>query len=266
MQHVLESTHVDGNILDLVISRSCEVSVLSFKVSTLASDHHWLHSQVSLDKPQVPRRSVTFRRFKSVDLSAFRLDTSTSEIILQPADTVNQLYNQYNKVMSGLVDAHAPLRTCRVPVRPLVPWYRQDIREAKRVRQCRECTWRLSGLIVHHQMYRVECTAVHNLVRSAKSDFYTSELWKCEGNQRAFYRLMDGLLKCRGNTRLPTHDYLEELDSTFCDFVSVKIQTIRDSLRGGVGHETTAEPSAHALTLCPAWLSLSQPQNPRHCV
>ena len=57
---------------------------------------------------------------------------------------------------------------------------------------------------------------------------------------------MDGLLKRHGNTRLPTHDSLEELSSKFCDFFSVKIQSIRDSLRGGVGHETTAELPAHA--------------------
>ena len=57
---------------------------------------------------------------------------------------------------------------------------------------------------------------------------------------------MDGLLKCRGNTRLPTHDSLEELSSKFCDFFSAKIQTIRDSRPGGVGHETTAELPAHA--------------------
>ena len=83
----------------------------------------------------------------------------------------------------SLVDAHAPLRTCRVPVHSLVPWYRQDIREAKRLRQCRERTWWQSGLVVHHQIYWALCTAIHNLIRSAKSDFYTSELWKCEGNQ-----------------------------------------------------------------------------------
>ena len=148
--------------------------------------------------------------------------------------------------MSGLVDAHAPLRTCHVPVRPLVPWCRQDIQETKRVRRCRERTWRRSGLVVHHQIYRAQCTAVHNLIRSAKSDFYTSELRKCEGNQQAFYHLMDWLLKRRGNTRLPTHDSLEELSSKFCDFCSAKFQTIRDFLRGGVGDETTAEPSAHA--------------------
>ena len=46
--------------------------------------------------------------------------------------------------------------------------------------------------------------------------------------------------------RLPTHDSLEELSSNFCDFFSAKIQTIRDSLRGGVGYETTAELPAHA--------------------
>ena len=173
VQHVLESTHVDGNILDLVISRSCEVSILPSKVSTLASDHHWVHSQVSLEKSQVPRRDFTFRRFKSVDLSAFRLDISTSEIILQPANTVDQLYSQYSTVMSGLVDGHAPLCTCSMPVRSLVPWYRQDILEAKWMRQCRECTWQWSGLVVHYQIYRAQCTAVHNLIRSAKSDFYT---------------------------------------------------------------------------------------------
>ena len=72
----------------------------------MASDHHWVHSQVSPGKPQVPRRYITFRRFKSVDLSALRLDISTSEIILQPADTVDQLYSQYDKVMPGLLLPH----------------------------------------------------------------------------------------------------------------------------------------------------------------
>ena len=114
------------------------------------------------------------------------------------------------------------------------------------MRWCRQRTWPPSGLVVHRQIYRAQCTAVHSPIRSAKSDFYTSELRKCEGNQQAFYCLMDGLLMRRGNIRLPTHDFMEELSSKFCDFCSAKIQIIRDSLRGGIGHETTAELSAHA--------------------
>jgi hypothetical protein len=47
---------------------------------------------------------------------------------------------------------------------------------------------------------------VKDLIQHAKTAYYSAELEQCEGDQKAFFRLMDGLLKRRDCVRLPYHD------------------------------------------------------------
>lgn len=51
LQHVHESTHTDGHILDYVLSRSDEDVIKSVEVSTFLSDHAAVHCDLNIYKP-----------------------------------------------------------------------------------------------------------------------------------------------------------------------------------------------------------------------
>lgn len=73
-QHVQQSTHLAGHILDLMLSPRSETVVISTETSTLVTDHMWVHCVVNLSKPPVVRNSVTYRKYRQIDAVSFRDD------------------------------------------------------------------------------------------------------------------------------------------------------------------------------------------------
>ena len=67
-------------------------------------------------KPTVPRKLITYRKYKSIDKAAFRDDIVKSELVTIPAivaaaTDATELFDKYNAVVSAIVDKHAPLQS-----------------------------------------------------------------------------------------------------------------------------------------------------------
>ena len=140
IQHVQEPTHIDGHIIDLIFTRADNHGITSTRTSSLFSDHFWINCVVDLVKPTVPEKSITYRKYKSIDKAAFRDDIVKSELVTIPAivaaaTDATELFDKYNAVVSAIVDKHAPLQSGRVVVRPLVPWFSDALADAKRERR-----------------------------------------------------------------------------------------------------------------------------------
>ena len=69
----------------------------------------------------------------------------------------------YNTLLIGLLDKHAPLKTRTITIRPLAPWYTEDIREEKQKRRALERRWRRTGLTVDRERFVEQCHVVMNL-------------------------------------------------------------------------------------------------------
>ena len=132
IQHVQEPTHIDGHIIDLIFTRADNHGNTSTRTSSLFSDHFWINCVVDLVKPTFPRKSITYRKYKSIDKAAFRDDIVKSELVTIPAAAIDatDLFDKYNAVVSAIVDKHAPLQSGRVAVRPLVPWFSDALAES----------------------------------------------------------------------------------------------------------------------------------------
>ena len=50
-------------------------------------------------------------------------------------DVLNDLVKCYNSTLSAALDRHAPLVTKFFTVKPLVPWFSEDIRDSRRGRR-----------------------------------------------------------------------------------------------------------------------------------
>ena len=62
IQHVKSPTHLNDHILDLIITRSEEDLVSETEVSSLISDHLFIHCSLALQKPPLPRKTVISRK------------------------------------------------------------------------------------------------------------------------------------------------------------------------------------------------------------
>ena len=61
-QYVVDPTYVNGHTLDLFISRSSDDLVQDMEVSTLMTDHNWVHFGISVLKPSWPTKELSYRK------------------------------------------------------------------------------------------------------------------------------------------------------------------------------------------------------------
>ena len=60
-----------------------------------------------------------------------------------------------------------PVKTRTIVIRPQVPWYTDEIRQAKREQRKAERRWRLSKLDSDLAVFKVKRNAVNNLMNKA---------------------------------------------------------------------------------------------------
>ena len=87
-------------------------------------------------------------------------------------ENIDEQVNLYNTILQGLLDSHAPKRTCFVTLRPHAPWFDDSLRTAKQEKRRCEQQWRKSGLEVHRQIYQQQCAVYWNLLENAKTAYH----------------------------------------------------------------------------------------------
>jgi len=124
-QHVNVPTHESGHTLDLIITRQCDSFLANIPVADcLFSDHFTLICDLTLDKPPLPKKKISFRKTNMVDVNLLCDELSITSLCTDSPDTLNDLVKCYNSTLCAALDPHAPLVTKFITVRPLVPWFR----------------------------------------------------------------------------------------------------------------------------------------------
>ena len=123
-------------------------------------------------------RTLSFRKFKSVDVDSLNDDLAKSDLCKNPPHDLEELVISYNKTLKAVLDKHAPVKTRTIVVRPRVPWYTDEIRHAKRERRKAERRWRLSKLDSDVVAFKIKRNAVNNLINNARRAFILTSLRK----------------------------------------------------------------------------------------
>ena len=136
IQHVHAPTQIDGHTIDLILTPSGNHGITSTKTTLLLSDHLWVECLIDMEKPVVPRKTITYRKYKAINKPALCSDIASSlpTMISFDKQTTTELANHYNVVLTKLFEKHAPLQTCRIADCPLVPWYNKKVIKAKQIR------------------------------------------------------------------------------------------------------------------------------------
>jgi hypothetical protein len=208
-QHINDPTHTSGHTLDWIITRELDNIVASSVVSSLLTDHHSIHFTLDTQKPALPRKQITFRSYKKLDLDALKSDILESSLVENPAILLDDLQKQYVITLKSLIDKHAPVKTKIITVRPLTLWYSEEINEAKKLRRKFEKKWRETKLCVHHQMYLEQKANVSKMISDAKTNYFTNKVLECGKDQKALFRVIDTLQGKDTSLNLPTHSSLQ---------------------------------------------------------
>ena len=77
IQHVHAPTHIDGHTIDLILTPSGNHGITSTKTMLLLSDHLWMEYLDDMEKPVVPRKTITYRKYKAINRPAFCSDIAS---------------------------------------------------------------------------------------------------------------------------------------------------------------------------------------------
>ena len=108
-QHVQQTTHKDGHILDLIITRSEEDIINSVLISDPGiSDHYAVNAKLRHEKPIHPRKEVFYRKLKSINYQDFCTDLERFYLIsdFDTPSFLNEVVKSYSKMSfySDLID------------------------------------------------------------------------------------------------------------------------------------------------------------------
>ena len=102
-----------------------------------------------------------------------------------------------------MLEKHAPVKTRTIVMRPQVPWYTDEIRQAKRERRKAERRWRFSKIDSDLAVFKVKRNAVNNLMNKARQAFYTKPIEDNSCNQRKLFRVSKSLFNQSQGDELP---------------------------------------------------------------
>ena len=132
-QHVQIATHRSGHTLDLIITRSNELSPLAPPtMDTIVSDHFAISCHFCIEKPKYKTREITSRKLDKIDIKLFREELRQIPCLSNPPEDIDTLVNDFNTSLSVLLERHAPKQTRSKKIRPLNPWFDECILAAKK--------------------------------------------------------------------------------------------------------------------------------------
>ncbi|KAJ8028772.1 hypothetical protein HOLleu_31107 [Holothuria leucospilota] len=170
------------------------------------------------------------RKLRSINIESFISDLRNTPLLLNPADNFDSLITQYDKVLRSILDDHAPDVERCVILRPHAPWYSDALRDAKQKRRRLERKWLKSGLTVHKDIYKRQCTIYRDLLSKAKSNYHCQEIAECE--PRNLFRIIDKLSSVQSANILPNSSNPKDLADKFVKFFHDKIQKLQDRTNG----------------------------------
>ena len=129
------------------------------------------------------------------------------------------------------MDKHVPVQTRMIIVRPHVPWYRDDIQQAKKERQKAERQWRSSKLEFDLAVFKRKRNAVNNSTRQeTRQEFYTNFIEENSLHQRRLFRASKRLLNVSRDDGLPPNLHAPTFVNDLGQYFVTKKETIQRKL------------------------------------
>ena len=176
-------------------------------------------------------RKIPATEIKSINMKQLKRDLQSTELwaAVKPTttDELEAYVNSYNSILSALLDKHAPLRTRTRVSRPVVPWYSNEINDAKRSRRKAERKWRRTRLLVDFADFKRKRNKVTNLMNKTREEFYSKFIGDNGTDQRKLFYAAKKLLGASDVLNLPVHLDKTMLSSDVGKFIVRKVEHIR---------------------------------------
>ena len=115
-------------------------------------------------------------------------------------------------------------------MRPVVPWFTDELKKLKAERRRCERKMLLSGCSHDKELYYKTRDKYSALLRKAKTSYYSDLIDKCSGNSKKLFRVINSLSKQKSSESLPPYEDPLILANEFGTFFGRKIELINDEM------------------------------------
>ena len=159
------------------------------------SDHYVVYFNLATSRLPLPRKTISARSFKSIDLESLKCDIRNSIRLALTSDNPDELPLQYDSELTALMEKHAPIRTQTVAILQLARWYTEDIRSLRRNLRRAEKRLLRSGEIEAREHYRNAKNKLTSNIKVAKKLYYQNKIVSAGKSQKAPFHCVDDLFK-----------------------------------------------------------------------
>ena len=210
-------THIRGNTLDLVIGETnSSVRITECEQGELLSDHHSINFQISVPKDKIWRRTITNRNYKSFDKEKFV--TEVLDLHNRNLKNVTDLANNLEVALKEGLNKNAPETTKTITVRPVNPWFNDELKEQKRRVRNREKIWRKYREIHQFQAFKNEQKTYKNMIIQLRRSALSSKVAEMKGDSKKLFKLVENLTGTETENPMPSNTSNEALADDFANF------------------------------------------------
>jgi hypothetical protein len=265
-QHVNESTHIGGRILDLVLSPLSTTITESVRVVDGLSDHRAvLFNLVCLSRSTDVPKQVTEKLFHRINEENLLLNfpsfvaepvfTTLSSVFTLTEQNhsenssliINSVFSSFCDNVKSLLDYCTPLRTI-VKKTGGASWWNDKLSRLRRwVRQA-ERKWQTTKLSVFHDIYRHRKGVYHTAIADTKSTHLRHRLARLHDSPKMLWKELNRSLGRLKSSPLPSSVSDEVLASQFNAFFIQKVSQVRLMLNSSTS-KFVVTPCRHSKVL-----------------
>ena len=131
----------------MIITRNEDKLVTGIRIhDPVISDHLAIHCTLQLEKPPLEQAEIYYRKLNNVNMDSFNEDLKVLD--LNDDYDLSVLIDKYENTLKETLQQHPPQKRRIITLRPLSPWYNEEIGQEKRNRRKLERRWRASGLCI----------------------------------------------------------------------------------------------------------------------
>ena len=160
----------------------------------------------------------------------FKDDISGSELCVNSFSDIEEFTRCYDTTLLNLLDKHAPIKTKKMVMRPVVSWFTDDLKKLKAERRKCERKMLQSGCSHDKELYYKTRDKYSALLRKTKTSYYSDLIDKCSGNSKKLFRVINSLSKQKSSESLPPYEDPLILANEFGTFFGRKIELINDEI------------------------------------
>jgi hypothetical protein len=222
IQHVKQSTHKNGHLLDIFITRS-DVTVTSTSIGQPMSDHSPIVAQLDLQtQSSLEKTRITCQDWRAFNFDNFADDLELSKLVSGPPTDTDQLFACYDDTLEALLDKHTPFVTKKLKSRHTAPWYDASCRAIKAKSRRFEAIYRKTRTSAAHATWRIQLNNQRLFYQHKFTDYWSQTIEACRSDTKALWSKLSLLLK---PPPLPTSS--SHTPDMFANFNKSKVDTIR---------------------------------------